>query len=197
MLRGIGGAGMRLFVSALLLAAASAGIAQTQKQAVPAPGSELAPGMMTLELQAVGPMPQSQAGCPVVVTSARLNWPASYLPVTSAEKVTEPNLALGFQNSSGKAIRSVTITARFLAKQSVYQLDASGFDLHLTFSGVDAADKAAEQLREIRLPEKMYAYGVTRVSLEQVKFGDGTFWMAMGRNNCSLNVTGTTERVAK
>jgi len=189
--------GMRLFVSALLLAAASAGIAQTQKQAVPAPGSELAPGMMTLELQAVGPMPQSQAGCPVVLTSARLNWPASYLPVTSAEKVTEPNLALKFQNSSGKAIRSVTITARFLAKQSVYQLDASGFDLHLTFSGVDAADKAAEQLREIRLPEKMYAYGVTRVSLEQVTFGDGAFWMAMGRSNCSLNVTGTAERVAK
>jgi hypothetical protein len=190
---------MRLFVSALVVlatsAAASAGIAQTQKQAVPAPGSELAPGMMTLELQAVAPMPQSQAGCPVVLTSARLNWPASYLPVTSAEKVTEPNLALNFRNSSGKAIRSVTITARFLVKQNVYQLDASGFDLHLTFSGVDAADKATEQLREIRLPEKMYAYGVTRVELEQVTFGDGTFWMAMGRNNCSLNVTGTAERV--
>jgi hypothetical protein len=189
--------GMRLFVSALLLAATSAGIAQTQKQAVPVPGSELAPGMMTLDLQAVPMMPQSQAGCPVVLTSARLNWPASYLPVTSAEKVTEPNLALNFRNSSGKPIRSVTITARFLAKQNLYQLDASGFDLHLTFSGVDAADKAAEQLREIRLPEKMYAYGVTRVSLEQVTFGDGTFWMAMGRNNCSLNVTGTAERVAK
>jgi hypothetical protein len=190
---------MRLFVSALVVlatsAAASAGIAQTQKQAVPAPGSELAPGMMTLELQAVAPMPQSQAGCPVVLTSARLNWPASYLPVTSAEKVTEPNLALNFRNSSGKAIRSVTITARFLVKQNVYQLDASGFDLNLTFSGVDAADKATEQLREIRLPEKMYAYGVTRVELEQVTFGDGTFWMAMGRNNCSLNVTGTAERV--
>jgi hypothetical protein len=191
---------MRLFVSALLLAAASAGFAQngfTQNQAAPAPGSELAPGVMTLELQAVGPMPQSQAGCPVVLTSARLNWPASYLPVTSAEKVTEPNLELNFRNSSGKAIRSVTITARFLAKQNVYQLDASGFDLHLTFSGVDGADKAAEQLREIRLPEKMYAYGVTRVSLEQVTFGDGTFWMAMGHNNCSLNVMGTAERVAK
>jgi hypothetical protein len=188
---------MRLFVSALLLAATSAGIAQTQKQAVPVPGSELAPGMMTLDLQAVPMMPQSQAGCPVVLTSARLNWPASYLPVTSAEKVTEPNLALNFRNSSGKPIRSVTITARFLAKQNLYQLDASGFDLHLTFSGVDAADKAAEQLREIRLPEKMYAYGVTRVSLEQVTFGDGTFWMSMGRNNCSLNVTGTAERVAK
>ena len=143
-------------------------------------------------------MPQSQAGCPVVLTSARLNWPASYLPVTSAEKVTEPNLALGFQKlkRQGDPVGQA-ITARFLAKQNVYELDASAFDLRLTFSGVDAADKAAEQLREIRLPEKMHAYGVTRVSLEQVTFGDGTFWMAMGRNNCSLNVTGTTERVAK
>jgi hypothetical protein len=43
----------------------------------------------------------------------------------------------------------------------------------------------------------MYAYGVTRVSLEQVTFGDGTFWMAMGRSNCSLNLNGNTERVAK
>jgi hypothetical protein len=200
MLRGIGGAGMRLFVSALVVlatsAAASVGIAQTQRQAVPAPGSELAPGMMTLDLQAMPMLPQSQAGCPVVLTSARLNWPASYLPVTSAEKVTEPNLALGFRNTSGKEIRAVSLNAYFVAKRSIYELDATTFKVQLTFSA-GAADEAAEQLREIHLPEKMHAYGVTRVSLEQVTFGDGTFWMAMGRNNCSLNVTGTTERVAK
>lgn len=184
-----------LFVSASLLVAASAGFAQNQ--GAPAPGLEMAPGIQTLDLQATPMMPESQAGCPVVMTSAHLNWPASYLPVTAAEKVTQPNLALNFRNSSGKPIRSVTITARFLGKQSIYQLDASAFDLHLTFSGVDAADKAAEQLREIRLPAKMYAYGVTRVSLEQVTFGDGTFWMAMGRNNCSLNVRGSSERIAK
>jgi hypothetical protein len=185
---------VKLFVSALLLASASAGYAQNQ--AAPAPGSEVAPGIVTLDLQAAPMMPENQAGCPVVMTSAHLNWPASYLPVTAAEKVTQPNLALNFRNSSGKSIRSVTITARFLGKQSVYQLGASGFDLHLTFSGVDAADKAAEQLREIRLPEKMHAYGVTRISLEQVTFGDGTFWMPMGRSNCSLNVGGSSERIS-
>jgi hypothetical protein len=184
---------MRLFVSLLLLAAASTTFGQSQ--AAPGSGSELAPGIMTLNLDA-GPL--GQVGCPVVLTSARLNWPASYLPVTSAEKVMAPNLALGFQNSSGKAIRSATITARFLGKQSVYQLDANAFDLRLTFSGAEAADKAAEQLREIRLPEKMYAYGVTRVSLEQVTFADGSFWMAeMDHSNCSLNVKGNAERVAK
>lgn len=139
----------------------------------------------------------SQTGCPVTLTSAHLNWPASYLPVTSAEKVTQPNLALGFKNSSGKAIRSATITARFLGKQNVYQLDAGAFDLRLTFSGVDAADQAAEQLREIRVPAKMYAYGVTRVSLEQVLFANGTFWTAFGHGNCGLDVQGSAERVAK
>jgi hypothetical protein len=191
---------MRLFVSGLLLAAASAAFGQNQPpgmQPDPSAGTARMEGMVSPDLQAV-PLPESQAGCPVVLTSARLNWPASYLPVTSAEKVMAPNLALGFHNSSGKPIRSTTITARFLGKQSLYQLDANAFDLRLTFSGVDAADKAAEQLREIRLPEKMYAYGVTRVSLEQVTFADGTFWMAgMGHSNCSLNVKGNAERVAK
>lgn len=206
---------MKLFVSALLLAAATAGFAQNQGAGAAAsqgsvtgiqPGVLASPQTMErlwMQSQAdVGQAllnlsPSSQAGCPMVLTSAHLNWPASYLPVTSADKVTEPNLALGFQNSSGKAIRSATITARFLGKQSIYQLDANAFDLQLTFSGVDAADKAAEQLREIRLPEKMYAYGVTRVTLEQVTFADGTFWMAAGRSSCSLNVKGNAERVAK
>ena len=153
-------------------------------------------GMESLDLQAV-PLPRSQTGCPVVLSSAHLNWPATYLPVTAAEKVTEPNLSLEFQNTSGKAIRSATITARFLGKPNVYQLNASAFDVHLTFAGVDAADKAIEQLREIRLPAKMHAYGVTRVSLYQVTFADGTFWMDTGQNSCALNVTGTTERIAK
>jgi hypothetical protein len=187
---------MRLFVSALLLAAASAAFAQNQAAPAQSAGVARMEGIKSLDLQAV-PLPGSQAGCPVVLTSAHLNWPASYLPVTAAEKVTEPNLALQFQNSSGKAIRSVGITARFLGKQNIYQLDGSAFDLHLTFSGTDAADKAVEQLREIRLPAKMHAYGVTRISLEQVTFADGTLWMAMGRSNCSLNVGGGTERITR
>jgi hypothetical protein len=215
---------MKLFVSALLLVAASATVAGAQEY-VPPQGAQNGSGVATItvepaqngthlspketaalaqaqamvQAQMQGLRTQMpQAGCPLYLTSARLNWPASYLPVTSAEKVTEPNLALGFRNSSGKAIRSATITARFLGKQSVYQLDADAFDLRLTFSGVDAADKAAEQLREIRVPEKMYAFGVTRVSLEQVTFADGTFWVAgMGGGRCSLNVQGSAERVVK
>jgi hypothetical protein len=182
---------MRLFGSALLLMASTAGLAQLQSTP---PG---AAGMEGLDLQAAPLSSPGQSGCPVELTSAKLNWPASYLPVTSAEKVTEPHLALGFRNSSGRAIRSVSITARFVGKRNIYQLDASAFDLRLTFSGGDAADKAAEQLQEIRVPEKMYAYGVTRVSLQQVLFADGTFWTAFGHGNCSLDVQGNAARVAK
>ena len=214
---------MRLFVSTLLLVAVSATVVCAQEYVPPQNaqngsgvatitvepaqnGKQLSPKEKAAQTEALAQVQEQrllnqmpQAGCPVVLTSARLNWPASYLPVTSAERATEPNLALGFENSSGKAIRLVSITAKFLGKQNVYQLDADAFDLRLTFSGVDAADKTAEQLREIRLPEKMmHAFGVTRVSLEQVTFADGTFWMAgMGGGRCSLNVQGSAERVAK
>ena len=105
---------MKLLLSALLLAAFCGRIRAKSgcyRSAAPVPQS-------CLGLESLGDSrrPSDQTGCPVVLTSAHLNWPASYLPVTSAEKVTEPNLALGFQNSSGKAIRSVSITAQFLGK---------------------------------------------------------------------------------
>ncbi|HEX3662846.1 MAG TPA: hypothetical protein VHU89_15535 [Acidobacteriaceae bacterium] len=132
-----------------------------------------------------------------MLTQAHLDWPATYMPAAVAEKVTEPNLALGFENPSGKAIRSVSITAGFTGKTNKYQLDASAFELHLTFSGADSPDKTSEQLREIRLPEKMVAYGVTRVSLDQVTFDNGTVWSAIGHSNCALNVAGSAERITK
>jgi len=192
---------MRLFVSALLLATATTLCAQDYvppSGPLPSAGQRMG-GAAGMEgaLNAAPPSVLGQSACPVVLTSARLNWPASYLPVTSAEKVTEPNLALGFRNTSGKAIRSVTITAALLGKKSVYQIDANALDLRLTFSDVKDANKAAEQLREIRMPGKMYAYGVTRVSLDQVMFADGTLWMAPGHSGCSLDVRGSAERVAK
>ena len=209
---------MKLFVPLLLLAATAAAFGQNQQPSAPAkiegapvniPSGALAspqemeqswldtkaPDLLEGMTSAIGG--DSQTGCPVTLTSAHLNGPASYLPVTSAEKVTEPSLVLGFENSSGRPIRSVTITARFLGKQNIYRLDAAAFDLRLTFSGVDAANNAADQLREIRVPNRMYAYGVTRVSLEQVLFADGTFWTAFGHSNCALAVQGSAARVGR
>jgi hypothetical protein len=182
---------MKLLVSALLLAASTAALAQVPT-AQPTPQTA---SLQSLDLQAA-PSPD-QNGCPVVLTQAHLNWPPTFMPVTAAEKVTEPNLALGFQNPSGKAIRSVSITARFKGKGSRYQLDATAFDLHLTLSGTESADQKAEQLREIRLPEKMYVYGVTRIALDQVTFADGTLWSSVGHSNCAMNVNGSAERIKR
>jgi hypothetical protein len=184
--------GMKLLLSALLLAASTAGFAQNQN----APATAQIGGVQSLDLQSVAPAPD-QTGCPVVLTEAHLNWPATYLPVTAAEKASEPNLALGFENPSGKAILSASITARFTGKTSKYQLDASAFELHLTFSGSDSADKTEERMREIRLPEKMHAYGVTRIALDQVRFADGTVWTSAGHTNCAMNVGGSAERITK
>ena len=184
--------GMKLLLSALLLAASTAAFAQIQTAVATAQVG----GLQSLDLQLLPPSPD-QTGCPVVLTQAHLNWPATYMPVTDAEKMKAPNLALGFQNPSGKAIQSVSITARFTGKSSKYQLDASAFDLHLTFSGTDSADKTAEQMREIRLPDKMYPYGVTRIALDQVTFADGTLWTSAGHTNCAMNVGGSAERIGK
>lgn len=184
---------MKLLLSALLLAASTAGFAQVQTAQATAQSSGV---LQSLDLQSVPPSPD-QTGCPVVLTQAHLNWPATYMPVTAAQKDSEPNLALGFQNPSGKAIESVSITARFTGKRSKYQLDASTFELHLTFSGSDSADKDAEQTREIRLPEKMYAYSVTHIALDQVTFADGTLWTSVGHTNCAMNVSGSAERITK
>lgn len=205
---------MKLLLSALLVAASTVAFAQVQT--AQAPKSQATVTVLNQHLtpqqteavkaralqamqEAVFAMdPQaSQDGCPVVLTQAHLNWPPTFMPVTAAEKVTEPNLALGFQNPSGKAIRSVSITARFMGKSSKYQLDASAFELRLMFSGSDSADKTAEELREIRLPDKMYVYGVTRIALDQVTFSDGTFWSAIGHSNCAMNVNGATERIGR
>lgn len=182
---------MKLLLSALLVAASTTAPAQVQIAQATTQTSSL----QSLDLQAA-PSPD-QTGCPVVLTQAHLNWPATFMPVTAAQKVTEPKLALGFQNPTGKAIRSVSITARFMGKSSKYQLNATALDLHLTFSGTDSADKEAEQLREIRLPEKMYVYGVTRIALDQVTFSDGKFWSSVGHSNCAMNVQGSTERIEK
>lgn len=187
---------MKLLLSALLLAVATTALAQDRSSpaVIPAPAA----GISSLDLQVVPPpSPESQTGCPVVLTEAHLNWPATLMPVTAAERGTEPNLALGYQNSSGKAIGSVGITARFVGKTSKYQLDATAFDLQLTFSGSDSRDKTAEQMRDLRLPMKFYAYGVTRVSLDQVTFADGTIWTAAGHSHCALNVRGSSERISR
>jgi hypothetical protein len=187
------------FVAALGIAGAAAGFAQSSAgasssaavmQSSPAQGASLTPqqkaAQETLRAQMQAMANQgNQAGCPLYLESAQVTPSAAYLPVGSRQP-DEGALDLRFRNQSGKAIASVSITAHLRAKHNIYDLDASELDLRLMFSGVSAVDKAAEQLRTIQLPEKMYMYGVARVSLDQVTFDDGGMWTASAtRNNCT------------
>lgn len=180
---------MRLFVSVLLLAASTAGFAQLQiTPSAPPAGTAHMEG---LGLEA-GPFTSpDQTGCPLTLTRAQLNWPASYLPVTSAEKVTEPNLALEFQNASGKAIRSVAVTAEIRVKKDVYALDATPLELRLNFAGTEDLNKELSQLATIPLPKGLHEYGVVQVRLDQVLFSDGTMWTApASANRCEVRSFG-------
>jgi len=187
---------MRLFVSVLLLAALSVApslFAQEYERQAPQTSAGAVGGVAGMGglLNAVPLSGGGQAACPVVLTSARLNWPASYLPVTSAEKVTEPNLALGFQNASGKPIRSVTITAELRVKRDIYRLDATPLSLRLSFAGTKDLDKELSQLATIPLPKGLHEYGVIQVRLDQVLFADGTMWMAaVSGKSCSVDGNG-------
>jgi hypothetical protein len=179
--------GMRLFVSALLLTASSVAMAQNQ----PSPGAAGMDGMANWPGVVVfEQLPSAQTGCPVVLTSAHLNWPASYLPVTAAEKTKEPNLALEFGIASTQPVRSVGVVAHLMVKENIYQLEAGSYDLRLTFSGGDQ-DKATDQQREFRLPANLHAYGVTRVTVERITFSNGETWTAGATSHCSLNVNGS------
>lgn len=183
---------MKLLVSALLLAAAAAAIAQSQT--MPSSGSA---GVVALDLQAA-PLSafNDQAGCPLVFEAADLTSlnRAGVFPV-SANGVPSAGLRLRFENASGKPIRSVGIDVRVTGKADKYQLDASTFTFQLTFSGTNAVDRAAEQLRQIPLPRPMYPYGMSQVSLSQVFFTDGSTWTAPAQSNCSFSGPQGAERI--
>lgn len=184
MLLGIGGARMKLFVSALLLAFSSSLLAQNQMAPPPGPA-----GVLTLDLEATPVLGmEDQAGCPVVLTGARLtdDSKASVFPVMAGD-VPVPRLDLRFQNASGKPIQSVEVTVRLTGKTDKYQLDATSFVFHLTFSGTQGINRTDEQVRQLQLPKGMYPFGMNGVSLERVTFSDGSAWTAGPQTRCRFH----------
>lgn len=145
---------MKLFLSALLLAAVPAAFAQNQPQQGPfEPGVALshsspatveamkaqAEYMNHLALQPV---------CPLFVTAASVAAPAGYLPV-SQRRPDDGTLTLHFRNQSGKAIRSESVTATVKVKTNIYDLDAHPVALQLTGSGTDDVNRDLDQLSRI------------------------------------------------
>jgi hypothetical protein len=76
-------------------------------------------------------------------------------------------------------------------KTDVYALDARPLEVQLNFSGTSDLDKEADQLTRITLPGHVYLFGVATVTLDQVTYADGTFWIAdQSANTCKVGGLG-------
>jgi hypothetical protein len=196
MLLGIGGARMKLFVSVLILAAASAALGQNQTGSQDQATLAKAQAAVQAQMQSLTDK-MTQAGCPLFLQSASVAPTAGLLPVgmrTSGDGA----LNLHFRNQSGKAIQSASITAHLRIKTNVYALDAHPVDLRLSLNGTDELNKAVDQLTRITLPDHVYLFGVATVSLDQVTFDDGSVWTAKaGANACAVGAPGTELLEAK
>lgn len=200
---------MKLFVSVLLLAAAPLAFAQNQapNQSVGvfsqfvtlAPGQQLT-AQQKSDLEAAQAKARAQAqvifdrmnqvGCPLYLKSASVAPAARVLPV-GVRNGGDGALNLHFRNQSGKAIRSATITAHLKVKTDVYALDARPLEVQLNFSGTSDLDKEADQLTRIALPGHVYLFGVATVTLDQVTYANGSFWVAdRGANTCKVGGLG-------
>lgn len=199
---------MKLFVSALFLAAATAAFAQNQGtatavQVVPAQSSAQPSQQVILRLRTQSEAEVEdtlnrvhQLRCPLYLESASVAPEAGYLPVT-AQNRQDGALDLHFRNQSGKPIASAAITARVSVKTNIYDLDAHTLEMRLTLSGTQELDKALDQIQHIVLPKHVYLFGVARVELDQVTFGDGGVWTASAnRNVCRTGPVGA-EQIAQ
>jgi hypothetical protein len=194
---------MKLFLSAFLLAAASAAFAQQSA----APAGKAVPQANATQLQdkatvivndlvAHKAMPMDQASCPLFLQSASVASAASFLPV-DAKANSGGTLSLRFRNASGKAIRSASITAHLRIKTNLYDLDAHSLDLRLTLAGTQDLDKTLDQIQRIVLPQNMYLFGVAQVSLDQVSFADGSVWTAPAAHNACGTSGPAIDRIAR
>jgi hypothetical protein len=200
---------VKLFLSALLLAAASAAFAQNpapaQSVVLIQPGQDLTPqqkdafekasGMTRAQMNAmVGRM--NQTGCPLYMESASVDSRAGYLPVT-ARDAQNGVLNLRFRNQSGKAMASVGVTARVNLKTNIYALDAHTVELRLNFAGTRNLDREEPQGIQIGLPPHAYLFGVARVTLDQVTYADGSVWSAPASNNTCRTAGGSLAGIAQ
>jgi hypothetical protein len=187
---------MKLFLSALLLAAVPAAFAQNPSANPNQQAAQLAhrAGSIVNDLVAHRVVASEQIGCPLYLESAFASSAAGLLPV-DARVHGGGTLSLHFRNQSGKAIRSAAITAHLRVKTNIYDLDAHSLDVRLTISGTTGVDRALSQVESIALPQHIYPFGVAQVTLDQVSFEDGSVWMASATSNTCATSGPSGEKV--
>lgn len=169
---------MKLLTLASLLITATSAFAQSNAKAVTAVDLEHLQKMST------------QAGCPVVFTDVALHRKAHMMLVKQGTSSGD-DLAFQYENKSGKEIQSISVSAELNVKKSVYDLDATTLTLNMTLTGHEAAET---------LPLSVLAYGLNRVTLEQVAYTDGTVWDAgakEAKTTCSYQNQHGSEQIGK
>jgi hypothetical protein len=145
----------------------------------------------------------NRVGCPVVLTSAQMTPYLMLLKTSpnSSDRSTDlgrgPGIDLDFRNASGKEIRSIELDAEFLAKQSIYDLQAEKIELHLTAEGTRDINEALDHLRHLPLPQSTHPVVLNQIQLEQVTFTDGSVWTPIQGDSCRFSPNAAQQIVAR
>jgi hypothetical protein len=153
--------------------------AATEYEDLPIPGPALQAEFLRMTERSM------QSNCPVVLTSA---WLAPRLQLLkSGDSSSQNGLDLEFQNTSGKEIRSMELSATILVKKTIYDLGyLPPVHVTLTVYGSRNLDSAFDELRRLTLPSNLHPAVVDSVRLEQVIFADGSVWAPKTNEYCGL-----------
>jgi hypothetical protein len=172
---------MKLMPLILIAASAISVAAQSNTQNKPSPSP--IPGLTVMP---PGPIEglenfNLQIGCPVAFTDVALKRDARYMPVKQGT-APDSSLAFKFKNLSGKQIESISVRVEVKAKRSIYDLDAATISRDMTLTG-----KSGEIL-----PLNMLAYGLVRVTLQQITYAGGEVWTPGQNKNCAFLNNGSS-----
>lgn len=175
------------FITLVLIAASATGASaqsNTQQKSpdVHIPGMTIPPPGPILNIDDLN----LQTGCPVDFTNVDLKQSARYMPVKQQETGADSRLKFNYKNQSGKQIKSIEVHVVLNVKPSIYDLDATTVTHDMTLIGHSG---------EV-LPLNLFAYGVVRVTLEQVNYADGTVWTP-NKISCHYNKFSGIEQIAK
>lgn len=128
-----------------------------------------------------------QSGCPVVFTNVALKRNTHYLPVTQPIS-SGGNLDFQYKNITGKQIQSISIQVEVRAKKSLYDLDAAAITADMVLTGNST---------EVALPPLGFVYGIDHLTLERVRYTDGTVWDTPQKSACHYGLPGGAEQIGK
>lgn len=187
---------MKLFLSALLLAAAPAVLAQDPwlSSIQPPADATIGQGHNVDDLSAHKVEPQRS--CPVFVTAASVG-PAHYLPTAPPDSPQKSMLRLHLQYQSRMEVESVRLTVHVRMKNNKYDLDATDLEIPVTIHATAWFDRAGEHTLQFPLPRNAYFFGVSQVSVDSITFTSGGVWRPQGRQTCGLTGQGNQQIEAK